>query len=134
MTRFLKSSTCMQVGVGRQVDLDERALGAAEPPRDNYCPRAPVRTCAGLTLSAAICSGFSQMRMAKVRPPRISARCTPRERGQARLDDAGEIIGDLVRLQNIGGEAEISRSESGVGRLDVDHRHLQLPAADRSRT
>ncbi len=35
------------------------------------------RTWAGLMLSAAIRSGLSQMRMAKVRAPRISARCTP---------------------------------------------------------
>ena len=39
------------------------------------------------------------------------------DRGQPRLDDAGEVVGDLVRLQDIGGEAEIGRSELGVGRL-----------------
>ena len=36
--------------------------------------RAPA---AGLRPSAAIRSGFSQMRIAKTRPPRMSARCTP---------------------------------------------------------
>jgi hypothetical protein len=36
-----------------------------------------ARSCDGVTLSAAIRSGFNQARRAKVRAPRISARCTP---------------------------------------------------------
>ena len=38
---------------------------------------AATLTCAGLTFSAAMRSGFSQARIANVRPPRMSARCTP---------------------------------------------------------
>ena len=69
-------------------------------------------------------SGLSQMRMANVRPPRMSARCTPSMRGEAGLDDAHEVIGDLVRLENVRGEAQVRGGKLGVGRLDVDDRHL----------
>ncbi len=48
---------------------------------------------------AAICSGFSQMRMAKVRPPRMSARCTPATARELGLDDAGQVVGDLALLE-----------------------------------
>ena len=41
-----------------------------------FCCRAPY-TSEGVIPSAAIRSGFSQARMAKVRSPRIRARCTP---------------------------------------------------------
>ena len=60
-----------------QFDMVERVLWNCRPPKENYCSPAPVRTSAGLMLSAAIRSGLSQTRIAKVRPPRISARCTP---------------------------------------------------------
>ena len=73
-------------------------------------------------LSAAIRSGFIQMRMAKVRPPRMSALLHAADRGQARLDEADEIIGYLVRLKDVGGEAQIGGGELRVGRLDVDDR------------
>ena len=37
---------------------------------------------------------------------------------------ADQIVGDLVLLENIGGETQIGRGELAVGRLDVDDRHL----------
>ena len=62
--------------------------------------------------SAAIRSGFIQMRMAKVRPPRMSAFCTPPTRGKPRLDEPHEIIGDLVRLKNVRSEARDTRKQT----------------------
>ena len=33
------------------------------------------------------------------------------ERGEARLHDAREVIGDLIRLQNVRGKTQVSRRE-----------------------
>ena len=53
------------------------ALVAARPDATLAELRKALRTSAGLMFNAAIRSGFIQMRMAKVRPPRMSAFCTP---------------------------------------------------------
>ena len=67
----------VQVGVGGQVDLKQRAFGAADGGEEVVLRQRLRAPATGLMLSAAIRSGFSQMRMAKVRPPRMSAFCTP---------------------------------------------------------
>ena len=54
------------------------------------------------------------------------------DRGQARLHQTHEIIGYLVRLQDIGSETEIGGGKLRVGRLDVDHRDFRLRAAGRA--
>ena len=61
--------------------------------------------------NAAIRSGFIQMRIAKVRPPRMSAFWTPPTRCKPRLDEPHEIIGDLVRLKNVRSETQITRKQ-----------------------
>ncbi len=84
------------------------------------------RTCDGLTFKAAMRSGFSQARSAKVRPPRMSAFCTPLHRRQPRLHHADEIVGHLVVLQDLRVEAQVHRRERGIRRLQADRRHLGL--------
>ena len=71
-------------------------------------------------------SGLSQARMAKVRPPRMSARCTPCDRRQARLHDADQVVGDLVVFEDVRAEAQVHRRDLRVGRLDVDGGDLRL--------
>ena len=73
---------------------------------------------------AAIWSGLSQMRIANVRSPRMSARCTPLIALSLRLHDADQIVGDLVLIEVGRGEAEIQRRELRVGVLDLDDRRL----------
>ena len=41
------------------------------------------------------------------------------DRGKAGLHDPDEIIGHFVRLENVGGKAEIGRGELRVRRLDA---------------
>ena len=129
-TRFLKSFDRVQVGVGGQIDLDERAFGVAESRQEIIVPqrlahlrrtdverRHPVRLQPDAHGKGAAAEN--------VRPLDAA------DRGQPRLDDAGEIIGDLVRLQNVRGETEISGGELRIGRYDVDDRNLGFRAAGR---
>ena len=67
----------MQIGVRGQVHLKERTLGAADGGEIIVSRKRTRGHRAGLMFSAAMRSGFIQMRMAKVRPPRMSAFCTP---------------------------------------------------------
>src|ERR1022692_4524580 len=60
----------------------------------------------GLMLNAASRSDLSQMRMAKVRPAENVRALHARQRGEPRLDHAHEIVGDLVRFQNVRREAQ----------------------------
>jgi hypothetical protein len=46
--------------------------------------------------------GFNQMRMAKSASAKKISALNALECGQARLDDANEVIGDLVGFKNIG--------------------------------
>ena len=85
-----------------------------------------LRTSVGETLSAAILSGLSQMRMAKVRAPRMSALLHAVDAGELGLDDAREVIGDLVGLEVVGVEAQVHGRDLVVGRLHVDDRGLGL--------
>ena len=62
-----------EIGIGNQVDLDEGPLVWPTAARKLLAARA-CRTCRGVMPKAAIRSGLSQTRMAKVRAPRMSAR------------------------------------------------------------
>ncbi len=50
--------------------------------------------------------------MANVRPAENVRALDAIEGRQARLNDAREIVGDLVRLQNVRGKTQIAGSES----------------------
>ena len=76
--------------------------------------------------SAAIRSGFIQMRMAKVRPPRMSAFWTPPTAVKSRLDQAHEIIGHLVRLKDVRSETQVGRGKLRIGGLNRDDRDLRF--------
>ena len=113
----------MQIGVRGQVDLEQRALRVADGGKVIVLASA-VRTSDGLMLSAAIRSGFIQTRMAKVRPPRMSAFCTPPIAVRRGWTSANEVVRHLVRLKNIGGKAQVGRGKLGVRRLNGDDRNL----------
>ena len=115
----------MEIGVRRQVDLDERTLGAADRGKEVVgrerladLRRAYVER--GHPFRLEPDAHGKGATAENLRPLHAG------ERGQPRLDDAGEIVGDLVRLQNIGGEAEIGGCELGIGRQDVDHRNFSF--------
>jgi hypothetical protein len=114
-----------QVGVGGQVDLDERALAPAE------CGQEVVRRKRLAHLGRADVQGrhplgFEPDPHGKGAAAEDVGPLHPGDGRQARLDDAREIVGDLVLLQDAGGEAQIGRGEFAVGRLDVDRGHLGL--------
>ena len=114
-----------QVGIGGQVDLDERPLAPAEGGQEvvrgqrlAHLGRADVE--GGHPL------GLEPDPHGKGAGAEDVGPLHPGDGRQARLDDAHQVVGDLVLLQDVGGEAQIGRGELAVGRLDVDHRHLGL--------
>ena len=50
----------------------------------------------------------------------------PRDRGKPRLNNAGEIVGNLVLVEILRVKTQIHRREFGVLGLDFDHRSLSL--------
>ena len=114
-----------EIGVGGEVDLDEFPLAPAERGQEvvggqglTHLRRADVerRHPVGLEPDA-----HGEGAGAEDVGPLHAL-----EGGKARLDDAHEIVGDLVLLQDVGAEAQIRRGEPAVGRLDVDDRDLRL--------
>ena len=74
--RCLNSSTVFEIGVGGHVHLDQRTLAPPQG-RQEIIGSQCLAHLSRADVQAAIRSGLSQMRMAKVRAPRMSARCTP---------------------------------------------------------
>ena len=75
---------------------------------------------------AAIRSGLSQIAHGKSAGAEDIG---PLHAGDGRkpwLDDPHQIVGDLVLLEDVGGEAQVGRGELAVGRFDVDYRHFGL--------
>ncbi len=108
-----------------QVDLDERTLGAADR-RKKIIGRERLADLRRADVERGHPIGFKPDAHGEGAPAENLRPLHAGERGQPRLHDAGEVVGDFVRLQNIGGEAEIGGSVLGVGRLDVDHRHFSF--------
>src|SRR5205823_2180152 len=48
------------------------------------------------------------------------------DRREPRLHDAHEVVGDLVLLEELGGEAQVGGGELAVRRFDVEDRYLRL--------
>ena len=115
----------MEIGVRRQFDLDERALGAADRGK-KIVGRKRLADLRRAHVERGHAIGFKPDAHGKSASAENIRPLHAGERGQPRLDDAGEVVGDFVRLQNIGGEAEIGGRELGVRRLDVDHRHFSF--------
>ena len=124
-TRLLEFLHRAQVGVGGQVDLDEGPLAPAQGGQEvvggqglAHLGRADVE--GGHPIGLEPDAHGKGARAEDVGP------LHPLDGGQAGLDDAHQVVGDLVLLQHVGGEAQIGRGKLAVGRLDVDHRHLGL--------
>ena len=111
----------MQVGVGRQVHLDVGALGAAEG-REVIVVRERFSHLRGTDVERGHPVRFQPDAHGECAAAENLRALDTRDRGQTRLDDARQVIGDLVRLQNIRGEAEIGGGELRIGRLDIDDR------------
>ena len=114
-----------QVGVGGEVDLDQRPLGLAHGGeevvggqrlahlgRADVEGRHPVRLEPDAHGEGAGAENIGPLHPFDGREPR--------------LNDADQVVGDLVLLEDVGGEAQIGRGELAVGRFDVDDRHLGL--------
>ena len=113
------------VGVGGQIDLDHRALGLADGGQEvvggqglTHLHRADVE--------GGHAGGVEPDAHGKGPRPQHLGPLHALEGGKPRLDDANQIIGNLVLRQDIGGEAEIGRGELGVRRLDVDDGDFRL--------
>jgi len=65
---------------------------------------------------AAIRSGLSQTRIANVRPPRMSARCTPWMELSLGWTTRSQVVRDLVLIELLGGKAQIHRPRSDCRR------------------
>ena len=114
-----------QIGVGRQVDLDQGALGVADGgqvvvrgERRADLRRADVerRQPVGLEPDAHR-EGAAAEDVGALHA---------RDRREARLHDAHQVVRDLVLLQNLRGETQVGRGELRVGGLDVDRGNLRL--------
>ena len=121
----------VQIGVGGEIDLKQRTFGVADGreiivsrQRASYLGRAHVERGHAIRFhpnphgEGAAAENIGALHAA--------------DRGQARLDQAHEIIGHLVRLENVGSETEIGGSDLRIGRLDFDDRNFRIPAADRA--
>ena len=75
---------------------------------------------------AAIFSGLSQMRMAKVRSPEDVGALDAADGGELRLDDARQVVGDLVLVELARGEPEVHGRELVVRGLQLDDGRLRL--------
>ena len=114
-----------QIGIGGEVDLDERTLGVAEGgqvvvggQRLAHLGRADV--------VGGHAFGFEPDAHGKGAAAEDVGALHAFDGGKAGLHHPGQIIGDLVLAQDIGGETEIGRGKLAVRRLDVDDRHLGL--------
>ncbi len=115
----------VQVGVRGQVHLKERTLGAA----DGGQVIVPRKRSPDIT-RADVEGGHAFRFHPNAHGESASAENVgflhAADRGQARLDQADEIIGHFVRLQNIRGETQVSGSDLRIGGLNRDHRDLRL--------
>ena len=121
--QLLKFPHSAQIGIGGQVDLDQRPLGSAKG-------RQIVVGSQGLANldRADIVSGQAirlqpdahgkGTRTEDVRP------LHPCQGGEARLHHPHQVICNLVLQQLFGTEAEISRGKLTVGRDDIEGRHF----------
>ena len=112
-----------QIGVRRQIHLHQRTLRVADR-REKIIGRkhlpdliridAERRQPVGLQPDAhGECAAAQQVRALHAF-----------ERGEARLHNARQIIGDLIRLQQVRGKTQVGGGELRVGGLNVDCRHL----------
>ena len=92
-----------------------------------------LRTSIGVTPSAAILSGSSQMRMAKRLPAEDLRVGDAVDRLQPRLHDARQVVGDLRAGQHLAVERQVHQRGRFARLLDHD-RVLRLRAAARSCT
>ena len=76
--------------------------------------------------SAAIRSGFSQIAHREGAVAQDVGALHAADRAEPRLHHAGQVVGDLVLVELVRGEAQVHRRELVVGRLQLDDRRLGL--------
>ena len=115
----------LEVGIGDQVHRDHRALGPAQG-REVVVLRQRV---------AHLGRGDAEGRhLARLQPDAHGERPVAEDLGpldaadgrELRLDDPRQVVGDLVLVEMVGGEADVHRGELVVGRLHLDDRSLGL--------
>ena len=112
-----------QVRVGREVDLDHRTHGLPERGKV-IVRRQSLPHLGGADAERRHPVGLQPHPHREHATAEDVGALDSRKRRQARLDDAHQIIGDLVSLEDVRTEAEVGAGELGIGGLDVKHRHL----------
>ena len=112
-----------QIGVRRQIDLDERTFRVADG-GEKIIRRELFADLIRADVERREPVGFQPDAHRKSASAQNVRALHAFERGQARLHDAHEIIRDLVRLQNVRRETQIAPGELRIGGLDVDDRHF----------
>ena len=114
-----------QVGVRGQVHLDERTLGLADGRqvvvRGERC--ADLR---GADVQGRHAVGLQPDAHGEGAGAQDVGALHALDGGEARLDHAEQVVGDLVLLEELRGEAEVGGGELAVGRLDVEDGDLSL--------
>ena len=114
-----------QVGVGHEIHRHHRSLRPPER-REIVVPRQRVADRRGRDAERRHPVRFQpDPHGERARAENVGA-LDAADRAQLRLDDARQIVGNLIRIEIVGREAEIDRRELVVGRLEIDDRRLGL--------
>ena len=114
-----------EIGVGGQVHLDQRTLGAADGGKEIIVGQRQANLVrADVERGQAV--GFEPDAHGEGAAAQDVRALHAFQRGEPGLDHADEVIGDLVRLQNVRGETQIAGGNLRVGGFDVDHGHFGL--------
>ena len=115
----------VEVGVGGQIDRDQRAFGLANG-REIVVAGQGLADLRRTDIERGHPVGLEPDAHGKDAPAEDFGALYPGDGGEPRLDDTGEVVGDFVGLENVGGETEIGRGALRVGVDDIDDRHLGL--------
>ena len=116
----------LQVGVRDEVDRDHRALGLARAPRGSCSGASASRTCGRRDAQRRHLVGLQPDAHGEGARAEDVGPLDAADRGELGLDDARQVVGDLVLVEVLGREAEVHRGELVVRRLELDDRRLGL--------
>ena len=114
-----------QVRVGGQVDLDECPLAPADGGKEVVGGQG-LAYLGGADVLGRHPIGLEPDAHGERAGAEDVGPLYPLDGGKTGLNDAHQVVGDLVLLQDVRTEAQIGGGELAVGRLDVDNRHLRL--------
>ena len=113
----------MQIGIRSEIDLKQRSFGAADG-GEIIISRKRVSDIGRANVQCGHAFRFHPNAHSKGSPPENIGFLYATNRSEPRLNEANEIIRNLVRLQNVRCETQISGSKLRIGGLDCDYRDL----------